>query len=409
MNLKLTLNNLIEKLKSIDIKKTFEIIRFLPKNKRIALGIIASLLILTVPLVAVNMSKEIKADNMMRIGNNGEGYAIMVDGKEIAKLQTEDEANQVIEEVKNHYLTEGSEVLEVGFAEEVLITPSSINFDIDNLCTTEEALTLIITGNKEPKTYVVQGGDTIWDIALANNLSPYELMEMNPGVEDKLSIGQAVNLYQVNPYIRVNTKEITITSEKIEYNIKYENTSNLYKGQSQVKVAGNYGSKNVKAEVLKENGVVITNTIIEEEIIAEPSTQVTIVGTKTIPISTGSGQLAIPVTNIEISSAFGSRGASRHYGVDLRMPKGSPVLASDAGTVTKASYSGSFGNLIVINHGNGIQTYYSHCNSINVSIGQDVQKGDVIGTVGTTGNATGSHLHFEVRVNGTPQNPMNYF
>lgn len=84
-------------------------------------------------------------------------------------------------------------------------------------------------------------------------------------------------------------------------------------------------------------------------------------------------------------------------------------MAADSGTVTKAAYSGSFGNLIIINHGNGMETYYSHCNTINVSVGQTVTKGDVIGTIGSSGNATGNHLHFEVRVNGVPQNPVNYF
>lgn len=338
-----------------------------------------------------------------------ETWSILAAGNEIARLASEEDANAVLEQVKAAYLTEGTEVLEVSFAEEVLVTASAIESGDQPVLTSEEAVTLILTGSKEPKTYVVQGGDTVWDIALANNLSPYELMEMNPGVEDKVSIGQTLNLYQVKPYVTVRTKEVLVAEERVEYPVQYENTSNLYKGQSQVKAAGSYGSKSVRSEVVKENGQVVTATVLEETVLAQPVTQVTLVGTRTVPITTGTGQLGIPVTNIEISSAYGSRGGSRHLGVDLRMPKGSPIMAADSGTVTKAAYSGSFGNLIIINHGNGMQTYYSHCNTINVSVGQAVTKGDVIGTIGSTGNATGNHLHFEVRVNGVAQNPVNYF
>jgi murein DD-endopeptidase MepM/ murein hydrolase activator NlpD len=336
-------------------------------------------------------------------------WSILAAGNEIARLDSEEDAHGVLEQVKAAYLTEGTEVLEVSFAEEVVVTQSAIENGESPVLTSEEAITLILTGSKEPKTYVVQGGDTLWDIALANNLSPYELMEMNPGVEDKVSIGQTLNLYQVKPYVTVRTKEILVAEERVEYPVQYENTSNLYKGQSQVKAAGSYGAKSVRAEVVKENGQLVATTVLEETVLEQPVTQVTLVGTKTVPITTGTGQLGIPVTNVEISSAFGSRGGGRHLGVDLRMPKGSPVMAADSGTVTKAAYSGSYGNLIIINHGNGMQTYYSHCNTINVSVGQTVTKGDVIGTIGATGNATGYHLHFEVRINGVAQNPVNYF
>lgn len=399
IQMKEAINTLIDKFKVMPSKK----------RNTIAAGIAMVALIGSVAAgVAMDDGEDVSASEKMAVAAES-AYSILVNGQEIVKLPSEADANTVLEQVKNTYITAGAEVLESSFAEEVVVTPAALDADMENLMSTQEAITLIVTGNKEPKTYVVQGGDTVWDIAIENNLSPYELMEMNPGVEDKVSIGQTLNLYQVKPYVTVKTKEVILATEKIEYTTQYENSSNLYKGQSQVKVAGNFGSKNVKSEVVKENGLIVASTTLEEEITAEPTTQVTIVGTKTIPIQTGTGQLGVPVTNIEISSAYGSRGGSRHLGVDLRMPKGSPIMAADSGTVTKASYSGSFGNLIIISHGNGIETYYSHGNSINVSTGQNVTKGDVIGTVGSTGNATGNHLHFEVRLDGIAQNPMNYF
>lgn len=115
-----------------------------------------------------------------------------------------------------------------------------------------------------------------------------------------------------------------------------------------------------------------------------------------------------------ISSEFGYReqpiaGAStNHKGMDFAAPTGTPIYAAASGTVTSASYSGNAGNMIVINHGNGLQTYYMHCNSMYVRAGQTVSKGQNIGAVGSTGNSSGPHLHFQVMQNGTPVNPRNY-
>lgn len=128
----------------------------------------------------------------------------------------------------------------------------------------------------------------------------------------------------------------------------------------------------------------------------------------TIAANAGTGKLGSPLAYIEVSSPFGSRGGGRHLGTDMRIPKGSPIFAADSGTVTTASYRGTFGNLIVINHGNGMETYYAHCDGFSVSAGDAVTKGQTIGTVGKTGNATGYILHFEVRINGVAQNPMGY-
>src|SRR5665648_1058155 len=398
MNLKAKFDNISEKIKNLDRKK----------RNIIAISMISVLLLGAMGIGASVISSADSKEISPKIVENS-AYSIMVNGKEIVKVSSENDAEIVLNQVKNNYITADSQVKEVVFVEGVTVITSAVNVKKEDILTTQEAITLIVTGSKEPKTYVVQGGDTVWDVAVLNNLSPYELMEMNPGVEDKISIGQTLNLYQIKPYVTVKTTEVVVATENIEYGIEYEYTSNLYKGQSQVKSAGNYGSKIVTAEVVKENGIVVQSTPISEEIAAEPLTQISLIGTKTIPIATGTGQLGIPVTHIEVSSAYGSRGGGRHLGVDLRAPRGSAIMAADGGTVVKACYSGSYGNIIIINHGNGIQTYYSHCASMSVSVGSQVTKGQVIGTVGATGKATGNHLHFEVRVNGTPQNPMNFF
>lgn len=111
-----------------------------------------------------------------------------------------------------------------------------------------------------------------------------------------------------------------------------------------------------------------------------------------------------------VTSRFGSRWGSSHKGIDIGAPKGTTIKAAAAGTVTVSSYgyNGGYGNYVIISHGNGVQTVYGHCNTLNVTVGQKVSQGQAIATVGNTGRSTGNHLHLEIRVNGVAQNPQNY-
>ncbi len=120
--------------------------------------------------------------------------------------------------------------------------------------------------------------------------------------------------------------------------------------------------------------------------------------------------LARPISG-RISSRFATNSSVRagtHTGLDIAAPKGTSIGAAASGTVVFAGRKGAYGNMIAIAHGNGVQTYYAHCSAINVSVGQKVSQGQKIGAVGSTGNATGPHLHLEVRVNGVAYNPQNY-
>lgn len=112
-----------------------------------------------------------------------------------------------------------------------------------------------------------------------------------------------------------------------------------------------------------------------------------------------------------ITSRFGAGSRIRrsaHTGLDIANSTGTPIAAAASGTVTFSGYKGSYGNMIVISHGNGLQTYYGHCSKLYVTAGTQVSQGQTIGTVGSTGNSTGPHLHLEVRINGVAYNPQNY-
>ena len=137
-------------------------------------------------------------------------------------------------------------------------------------------------------------------------------------------------------------------------------------------------------------------------------------GSAGAPVISGNGTFVHPCPAGYVSSTFGYRtqpiaGAStNHKGIDFAAPTGTPIYAAAAGTVISAGYAGNAGNLLVINHGNGLLTYYMHCSKIYVSAGQTVSRGQNVAAVGTTGNSTGPHLHFQVMLNGTPVNPANY-
>ena len=125
------------------------------------------------------------------------------------------------------------------------------------------------------------------------------------------------------------------------------------------------------------------------------------------------GKFLWPVNGF-ISSGFGIRihpilrVPKFHAGIDIVAPNGTPVRAADGGEVIKAEYNSGWGYYILVYHGGGVATRYSHLSGFNASVGQRVEKGQVIGFVGSTGRSTGPHLDFEVRINGVAQNPMQY-
>lgn len=109
-----------------------------------------------------------------------------------------------------------------------------------------------------------------------------------------------------------------------------------------------------------------------------------------------------------VTSRFGARWGSTHTGIDIGAPTGTSIKAAAGGTVIFSGWKGTLGKLIVISHGNGVQTYYAHCSSLLVSSGQTVSAGQLIAKMGSTGRSTGPHLHFEIRLNGYAINPQSY-
>ena len=195
-----------------------------------------------------------------------------------------------------------------------------------------------------------------------------------------------------------NIDNITI-SEKYDTELKVmdnidDAVASLYSEPKNVVVASTK-----KSTTKKSTGTAVKST-------GTVNTAMTISGTK---VALGIS-LSKPVSGI-ISSRFGARSSIRssaHTGLDIATSTGTPVAAAASGTVTFAGWKGSYGNLMVITHSNGVQTYYGHCSKLYFSAGATVSQGQTIAAVGSTGNSTGPHLHFEIRVNGVAYNPQNY-
>ena len=160
----------------------------------------------------------------------------------------------------------------------------------------------------------------------------------------------------------------------------------------------------------------VSSLYVQKPQVTVAKTKTTSVGSVNTATTIAGGKVSLgisltrPVSGI-ISSRFGVRSSIRssaHTGLDIATSTGTPVLAAASGTVTFSGRKGSYGNLLVITHSNGVQTYYGHCSKLYVSAGTTVTQGQTVAAVGSTGNSTGPHLHFEVRVNGVAYNPQNY-
>jgi murein DD-endopeptidase MepM/ murein hydrolase activator NlpD len=170
------------------------------------------------------------------------------------------------------------------------------------------------------------------------------------------------------------------------------------------------GARAGKSNALKATKAQIADEVAESKALAAASASIAArlaAGSSPGAPAAAPGRLAWPV-NAPVTSPFGARWGTVHEGIDLGAAYGTPIHAAAAGVVVYCGWMEGYGNLTVIDHGGGIATAYGHQSSIAVSCNQQVSQGEVIGYVGSTGHSTGPHLHFEVRVNGTPVDPLGY-
>lgn len=207
------------------------------------------------------------------------------------------------------------------------------------------------------------------------------------------------------PDITVRSVEELVEIEEIAIPIQYVENDEMREGEQKTIQNGSPGSQRLVYEVTKENGYILSEELVAQEVIEEAVPTIIEKGTMIIA-GTGSGSFAYPVSNYRISSKFGKRWGRLHAGVDFTGNKS--IKASDAGVVEFVGNKNGYGKTIIIDHKNGYKTLYGHLSSYDVSKGDKVAKGDKIGVMGNTGRSTGVHLHFEILKNGEAVNPLSY-
>ena len=337
-------------------------------------------------------------------------YCLYVDGERIGATPYEGALEELMEQMKA--AVTNADTVSCSFAEEVEIKEEYVSTDeIMNLGYLAEILYSTKTAEV---TYEVKKGDTWSEIAEEHGLTSKELLALNPGYDtNKLQIGEVLTLSASVPYLTMTVVQRERYVDEVMYDIEYTDTANLYKGDYKVTSAGQYGAADVVATVTYVNGEETERTVLSSVTLREPVTEQRLRGTKERPTWHPTGTFRWPVSG-RITSYFGGRkspggiGSTNHKGIDIAAPRGTPVYAADGGTVTYAGWMSGYGYLVRIDHGNGYVTYYGHNSSLTVSVGQHVYKGQQIARVGSTGNSTGNHCHFEVRYNGVAKNPLNY-
>lgn len=239
--------------------------------------------------------------------------------------------------------------------------------------------------------------------AIPTNVSIAKL-NSNGEVAENIYDAMVVNENLLNLELEVlNNVEEVMESPCIE-----EESNDLYIGQESIE-EGQNGIKIVYKKEYYQGVEKVKEEILDEVIEIKPTPTVIKKGVKN-PYYDGIRFLSNPLDGAIITSNFGEiRNYSNHKGVDLAKDMGEEITSAFDGEVTFAAYdNGGYGNLVIIKHSNEMETYYAHLNEIKVNVGQKINKGDIIGTVGSTGYSTGPHLHFELRIGGNPVNPVNY-
>ncbi|MEG2857910.1 MAG: peptidoglycan DD-metalloendopeptidase family protein, partial [Clostridia bacterium] len=234
-------------------------------------------------------------------------------------------------------------------------------------------------------------------------------LAINPGLNAYDSTeNQEIFVTRATPFLPVKTIQRVSEMRPIAYKVTEVKDPTQYVGKSTTKVMGVAGKESVVEEITYENGAVRSRKKLSSKVMQAPVTQIVLVGTKPAPVRVATGVFRRPTGDCVISSNYGYRRSEFHTGVDFALPSGSAVVAADGGTIAYAGWKGDYGNLVIISHGNGLQTYYGHNSRLTVTTGQQIAKGEQIAEIGSTGRSTGPHCHFEIRQDGRHVNPWRY-
>lgn len=319
-------------------------------------------------------------------------YKVTLDGKVIGYVEDKDKMQEKIDKFANNL--EGN-ITSIKI-ESMPIYELELVSNVKESETKEQELLAIIEENAEIKckTYAIKLDGN--EKACVSSMEEAEAVvteikaDVTEGVELNLEIEE-----QIKDKKDVDSQETTVDVAKLEINKDVEVKVQEYEAE-QEEIRQEEEAKKAREEAVR---------------IASVSSRSgsSVYSSAGASISASGVGFIRPVTGGTITSPFGYRSSGFHKGLDIALSTGSPIYASAAGTVTFSGWNSTgYGYLVIIDHGNGFQTYYAHCSALYVTAGQYVSQGQNISAVGSTGNSTGPHVHFQIMYNGTPQNPQNY-
>ncbi len=306
--------------------------------------------------------------------------------------------------------TTGENIEDVYVEEDITVKETNIPVD-ETIYTDENELANYLLYGENPTVteYTVQAGDTIENVAFNNKVSSEELLISNSALTSTTNLlypGQTLRIIETNPQISIVEESYVVEDIESQYTTEERYDDDVVIGQDEVIQEGENGLDRVAQKVKRVNGTINyvdlqSKTVLKEsvsEIIVKGNKYVADVGSTTSwgwptdsgwTLSSGYAWRTSPITGVR----------ELHGGLDISgTGYGSNVYATNNGKVITAEYHYSYGNYVVINHNNGYYTLYAHMSKLNVSVGDVVARGDVIGYVGMTGAATGPHVHYEIWV-----------
>jgi murein DD-endopeptidase MepM/ murein hydrolase activator NlpD len=284
---------------------------------------------------------------------------------------------------------------------------ATIDIGPDEVSDNETLLNKLAAGEGSPIRYTVLPGDCISCIAHKFKIDKNIIYNNNPQIKNNLiRIGEELDLTVLQPLLSIKTIEQRTTTADFPFSTEYIEDDSLMMGVQEAISVGVPGLKQITIHTTRIDGIFTEEEQVDEAVVRPAIQAVVKKGTKVVP-GIGTGQFAWPVYRAKLTSEYGNRWGAFHPGMDL-VSEESSIAASDHGTVSYASWKTGYGNCVIIDHHNGYSTLYGHLSKISVDVDERIQKGNKIGIMGSTGNATGVHLHFEIRKGEKQENPMHY-
>lgn len=357
------------------------------------------------------------ADEMLEASDEEltEAYGIYIDGEFIGAVRDKRPVQDALDKNLLDYKPDGI-VKEISYANKIEYTKGI--YLLNSLREEQEAIELLTSTTEKSKVYVVKAGDTVLDIIQKFGMKVDDFNKLNPKAADGLKNGQMLNVTQTERYLPVQYTRELETLTFLDYETIEVETSALNVGIRAVLVKGERGEKVSNLEVTYIDGIEQSRKVLSSTVTKNPVVETIGIGTysaqpdypETVyfgqPLA-GSGQMGWPVNGGWISDTFISD--RNHKGLDIAAPEGTEIYASEEGEVVSAGWnSGGYGNVVMIEHPDGYATVYAHMVMVYALEGQYVTKGQLIGFVGSTGNSTGPHCHFEVRYQGICLDPAAF-